>query len=132
MWQPRRRFWLSAEAQSECVAERCASRSLLTDPFRTRQVEYAGEVASYFKDKKTVTLVHSGDGLIGEPFRPKLGNGLQSQLEKLGVKVILGERVEGLQGRTSGLLRGEQTFETKNHGQIKGQSGPSKPLGRTT
>jgi NADH dehydrogenase FAD-containing subunit len=88
-------------------------------------------VASHFKGRKNVTLVHSGDILIGKPFKPKLGQGLHNQLKDLGVKVILGERIDGIQGRTTGSLGGMRSFETRTHGTIKGTHGTLKlTLGR--
>ncbi|MCG8367138.1 MAG: NAD(P)/FAD-dependent oxidoreductase [Pseudanabaenales cyanobacterium] len=55
-------------------------------------VEFAGEISSQYL-QKNITLVHSGKILIGEPFNAKLGQNLLNNLEKMGVRVVLEERV---------------------------------------
>ncbi|CEQ40677.1 SPOSA6832_02334, partial [Sporobolomyces salmonicolor] len=74
-------------------------------------IEVAGEVAEYYngkngREKKTVTLVHAGERFIAEEgFKPKLGKNLKSQLEVLGVKVVMGKRVDA-QGLPTGAVEG--------------------------
>jgi apoptosis-inducing factor 2 len=55
-------------------------------------VEFAGEIVGKYP-QKTITLVHTGKSLIGEPFNPKLGQKLLDGLQEMGVQVLLGERV---------------------------------------
>ncbi|GAA5899569.1 hypothetical protein JCM5296_006947 [Sporobolomyces johnsonii] len=74
-------------------------------------IEVAGEIAEYYngkdgREKKTVTLVHSGERFISDQgFKPRLGESLKSQLEALGVKVVLGKRVDA-QGLPTGAVEG--------------------------
>ncbi|GAA5874585.1 hypothetical protein JCM1840_002237 [Sporobolomyces johnsonii] len=74
-------------------------------------IEVAGEIAEFYngkdgREKKTVTLVHSGERFIAEEgFKPKLGESLKGQLEALGVKVVLGKRVD-VQGLPTGAVEG--------------------------
>ncbi|GAA5874581.1 hypothetical protein JCM1840_002236 [Sporobolomyces johnsonii] len=74
-------------------------------------IELAGEVAEYYngkdgRKKKTITLVHSRERFITEEgFKPKLGESLKSQLEALGVKVVMGKRVDA-QGLPTGAVEG--------------------------
>ncbi|KAJ1808010.1 hypothetical protein LPJ56_004795 [Coemansia sp. RSA 2599] len=56
-------------------------------------VEVAGYVAATHPAKK-VTLVHSGSRLLPGNFREGVSNGAVSKLRKLGVNVVLNERVE--------------------------------------
>ncbi len=55
-------------------------------------VEFAGEIIGKYP-QKTITLVHTGKTLIGEPFNPKLGQKLLDGLQEMEVQVLLGERV---------------------------------------
>jgi apoptosis-inducing factor 2 len=55
-------------------------------------VEFAGEIVSKYP-QKTITLIHTGKTLIGEPFNPKLGQKLLDGLQEMGVQVLLEERV---------------------------------------
>lgn len=54
-------------------------------------LELAGEIAEYYntnssRQKKKVTLIHSGKRILaGEGWKPKFGDNLKNQLEKLGV-----------------------------------------------
>ncbi|KAJ2845605.1 hypothetical protein IWW36_004714 [Coemansia brasiliensis] len=56
-------------------------------------VEIAGEVADAFPGKQ-VTLVHSGSRLLPPNFKEGLSNGAVAKLQKLGVDVVLNERME--------------------------------------
>ncbi|KAJ2807080.1 hypothetical protein H4R20_001422 [Coemansia guatemalensis] len=56
-------------------------------------VEVAGFVASKYPTKK-VTLVHSRNRLLPENFRQGISNGAITKLGRLGVKVILNDKVE--------------------------------------
>ncbi|KAJ1720301.1 hypothetical protein LPJ53_005052 [Coemansia erecta] len=60
-------------------------------------VEVAGEIAYAYKDKK-VTLVHSAERLLPLKFKPGLSNGAVDKLERLGVRVVLNEKIEIPQG----------------------------------
>ncbi|KAI9471772.1 hypothetical protein LPJ78_001969 [Coemansia sp. RSA 989] len=62
-------------------------------------VEIAGEVADAFPSKQ-VTLVHSGSRLLPLNFKEGLSNGAVAKLQKLGVKVVLNERMEIPDGTT--------------------------------
>jgi apoptosis-inducing factor 2 len=55
-------------------------------------VEFAGEIISKYP-QKTITLIHAGKTLIGEPFNPKLREKLLEALKAKGVRVVLEERV---------------------------------------
>ncbi|GAA5899565.1 hypothetical protein JCM5296_006946 [Sporobolomyces johnsonii] len=74
-------------------------------------IELAGEVAEFYngkdgREKKTITLVHSRERFITEEgFKPRLGESLKSQLEALGVKVVMGKRVDA-QGLSTGAVEG--------------------------
>ncbi|KAI8318970.1 FAD/NAD(P)-binding domain-containing protein, partial [Martensiomyces pterosporus] len=62
-------------------------------------VESAGEIATNYPDKK-VTLVHAADRLLPANFQKGLSNGAVDKLGKVGVKVVLNEKVvlpEGVQ-----------------------------------
>ncbi|KAJ1761347.1 hypothetical protein IW139_003766 [Coemansia sp. RSA 353] len=56
-------------------------------------VEVAGFVAEKYPGKR-VTLVHSRARLLPEHFRPGLSNGAIDKLGRLGVKVVLNDKVE--------------------------------------
>ncbi|KAJ2157105.1 hypothetical protein GGF46_004739 [Coemansia sp. RSA 552] len=56
-------------------------------------VEVAGYVAQKYPTKK-VTLVHSGRRLLPENFRPGISNGAIAKLNRLGVQVVLEDKVE--------------------------------------
>ncbi|KAK4056996.1 hypothetical protein OIO90_001896 [Microbotryomycetes sp. JL221] len=60
-------------------------------------IEFAAEVASQHPGKK-ITLVSNGDKLLPD-FRPAVGQGLESQLRKLGVEIVYDAKVDidGLQ-----------------------------------
>lgn len=73
-------------------------------------VEFAGEIASKYP-RKTVTLVHTGKTLIGEPFNPKLGRKLLDSLQAKGVQVILEERVLLNEQKPENLIQ-TQTYTT--------------------
>ncbi|KAJ1880280.1 hypothetical protein H4R99_005086 [Coemansia sp. RSA 1722] len=56
-------------------------------------VEIAGEIAYAYKDK-SVTLVHGAERLLPPNFKPGLSNGAVHKLERLGVKVVLNEKID--------------------------------------
>ncbi|XP_070537856.1 ferroptosis suppressor protein 1-like [Ptychodera flava] len=58
-------------------------------------VELAGEIKTEFVEKD-VTLVHSAKILISPDLSDKVVKDARKQLERLGVKLILGEKVSGL------------------------------------
>ncbi|KAJ2780649.1 hypothetical protein GGI15_003461 [Coemansia interrupta] len=60
-------------------------------------VEVAGEIAYAYKDKK-VTLVHSADRLLPLNFKAGLSNGAVDKLQRIGVRVVLNEKIEIPQG----------------------------------
>ena len=70
-------------------------------------VELAGEIA-HAMPGKSITLVASGAALFAEK-GPKLGASLQRKLSDLGVRVILGQRAEGLE-RTDAPFSGPVTL----------------------
>jgi NADH dehydrogenase FAD-containing subunit len=73
-------------------------------------VEFAGEIASKYPHK-TMTLVHAGKTLIGEPFNLKLGKRLLDGLQAKGVQVILEERVLLKEQKPENLIQ-TQTYTT--------------------
>ncbi|KAJ1856097.1 hypothetical protein LPJ73_002230 [Coemansia sp. RSA 2703] len=60
-------------------------------------VEVAGEIAHAYKDKK-ITLVHSAERLLPLNFKAGLSNGAVDKLQRLGVRVVLNEKIELPQG----------------------------------
>lgn len=56
-------------------------------------VELCGEILERYPDK-TVTLVHSRERLIGEPYREAFSEAVQTKLESIGVRIILNDRVD--------------------------------------
>ncbi|KAI9501720.1 hypothetical protein GGI25_004364 [Coemansia spiralis] len=56
-------------------------------------VEMAGEIASAYPGKP-ITLVHSADRLLPLHFKRGISNGAVYKLEKLGVKVVLNEKID--------------------------------------
>ncbi|KAJ2882356.1 hypothetical protein IWW38_005672 [Coemansia aciculifera] len=55
-------------------------------------VEMAGEIAGAYPNKK-VTLVHSGSRLLPLNFKPAISDGVVAKLQRLGVTVVLNEKV---------------------------------------
>ncbi|KAJ2721766.1 hypothetical protein GGI07_003759 [Coemansia sp. Benny D115] len=55
-------------------------------------VEMAGEIADAYPEKK-VTLVHSGNRLLPLRFKESIGQGAMDKLKRLGVNVVLDEKV---------------------------------------
>jgi len=69
-----------------------------------------------------VTLVHGGERFIQEEgYKPKLGESLKGQLEKLGVKVVFDEKVDAGERETGTLEENEREFKFKNGETIKGK-----------
>lgn len=60
-------------------------------------IETAGEIATDYPTK-SVTLIHSGSALMPGPTSDKFKSKVLTALRKKGVEVVLGERVEGLEG----------------------------------
>ncbi|XP_077987715.1 ferroptosis suppressor protein 1-like isoform X1 [Glandiceps talaboti] len=58
-------------------------------------VELAGEIKTEYK-RKDVTIIHSTKTLVAPEFSDKVPKEAKKQLERLGVNLILGERVTGL------------------------------------
>ncbi|UJR34420.1 hypothetical protein I4U23_021827 [Adineta vaga] len=79
-------------------------------------IEMAGEIATEFP-QKDITLVHSGVTLLyPNVFNPDMYTRLQTQLERLGVNILLNDRID-LNASTyskqqSSFIEGEQTFIT--------------------
>ncbi|KAJ2778919.1 hypothetical protein H4R18_004311 [Coemansia javaensis] len=69
------------------------ARSILVVGGGAVGVEMAGEIAAAHP-AKTVTLVHSGSRLLPANFKEKLSAGAVEKLRRLGVKVVLNERIE--------------------------------------
>ncbi|GAA5941535.1 NAD(P)/FAD-dependent oxidoreductase [Sporobolomyces koalae] len=88
-------------------------------------IEFAGEVAEYYRTssgdkKKEITLVHSGERLIqDEGFKPKFGHSLQKQLEGLGVRVVLNEKLQVGERKTGKLQGQDQVFHYVNGQTVK-------------
>nr|CAG8518059.1 5451_t:CDS:2 [Entrophospora candida] len=57
-------------------------------------IEIAGELGSVYGKQKEITLVHSGQHLLDDKYPKKLPNNLLKELNALGVKVILGEKID--------------------------------------
>ncbi|GAA5876986.1 hypothetical protein JCM16303_006360 [Sporobolomyces ruberrimus] len=90
-------------------------------------IELAGEIAEYYngspgREGKKVTLVHNGPRFLAnqEEFKPKLGDNLRGQLEKLGVEMIFNEKIDVGDRETGSLERGEdQEFKLSSGEVIK-------------
>ncbi len=82
-------------------------------------IEFAGEVISEHPTKQ-VTLIHKNASLLDERFPAKLGRNLISLLEKKGVKLVLGERLDG-----GDVVVGEQggvkTYTTDKGTKVEGE-----------
>lgn len=105
-------------ALRELQADIAASDSFLVVGGGPVGVEFATEVA-YEHAGKQITLVHAGDHLIEGPFKSSLGQGLQSQAEKMGVTVHLNERVDTGDLKTG--KTGKRTFELSSGKKVQGQ-----------
>ncbi|GAA6006294.1 hypothetical protein JCM11491_002098 [Sporobolomyces phaffii] len=107
-----------AELFKKLQAEIAESESVLILGAGPVGIELAGEISEYYdgsstdKAKKRVTLVHSGSRYIEqEGFKPKFGDNLKGQLEKLGVELVFNEKVD-VDGRETGKLGdGENDFK---------------------
>lgn len=76
-------------------------------------IELAGEIGTDFPDKN-VTLVHSQPTLLyPNIFQEKVYAGSQEQLEKLGVKIILNDRIELPNNKDSNYIEGKKTYTTQ-------------------
>ncbi|KAJ1936052.1 hypothetical protein GGF37_005761 [Kickxella alabastrina] len=56
-------------------------------------IEIAGEIAAAYKDKK-ITLVHSAERLLPLNFKHGISNGAVDKLQRLGVEVVLNEKIK--------------------------------------
>jgi NADPH-dependent 2,4-dienoyl-CoA reductase/sulfur reductase-like enzyme len=54
--------------------------------------EYAGEIRHYYPDKK-VTVVHGGKELVNKTYPTKFRRSILDATEKLGVQVVLGDKL---------------------------------------
>ncbi|KAK0553402.1 hypothetical protein OC846_001324 [Tilletia horrida] len=80
-------------------------------------VEFAGEVASAYSHaelRKQITLVSRGTQLVGKDNPAGLSKSLDQQLQKSGVKVLLGDSVDVPKDTKNGLLGTSQSFTSKN------------------
>jgi len=90
-------------------------------------MELTGEIAEYYntnssRQKKKITLIHSGKRfLAGEGWKPKFGDNLKNQLEKLGVELKFDEKVEVGDRETGPLRGGDREFRLKNGETIQGE-----------
>ncbi|CUA73635.1 Apoptosis-inducing factor homolog B [Dictyostelium discoideum] [Rhizoctonia solani] len=69
-----------------------AARSILIVGGGAVGVEYAGELRHFLPDKK-VTIVHGAPMIINATYPPKFRKSVYSGLTKLGVDVILGDKI---------------------------------------
>jgi NADH dehydrogenase FAD-containing subunit len=74
-------------------------------------IELAGEIKAKWPDK-VVTLLDSGNDVLGDQFRPELRAELRAQLVEIGVELELGVQLRGLPG-TAEAARGEFTVRTE-------------------
>ncbi|XP_077987912.1 ferroptosis suppressor protein 1-like isoform X2 [Glandiceps talaboti] len=65
-------------------------------------VELAGEIATDYAGKKQVTLIHPHQKIADPNTNDKFQANLKGQLENLGVKLVLGERVSNLDSLPTG------------------------------
>lgn len=72
-------------------------------------LEYAGELAFYYPEKK-VTIVHGPTALMNDVYPAKFRNSLLDGVKKMGVDVIFGDRIS-----TSAIS--EEGFLTTEKGQ---------------
>ncbi|XP_077988307.1 ferroptosis suppressor protein 1-like [Glandiceps talaboti] len=90
------------------ISEIKASKSIVVVGGGAVGVELAGDIATEFKGKQ-VTLIHSQEILVDSALTQKAQKGMMKQLQNLGVKVCLGERVSNLdelpQGHTDQLFK---------------------------
>lgn len=98
-------------------------------------IEFAGEVAEYYngstrdRQKKQVTLVHGAERFITENgYKPKLGESLKNQLEKLGVRLVFNEKVDAGERETGSLKDDEKEFKLSNGETLQGTLSFSLPL----
>jgi NADH dehydrogenase FAD-containing subunit len=110
-----------AEAAVRLVNERVAqAQSILLIGAGPVGIELAGEIASVYSSK-TVTLLDPGDRLL-PAFNPELGDRLYKGLQKLGVRVLLGERLLNIPDGTNASLPEQpsmQNYATDKGTQIK-------------
>ncbi|KAJ3288430.1 Apoptosis-inducing factor 2 [Borealophlyctis nickersoniae] len=78
-------------------------------------VETAGEIKTDYPDKRVV-LVHSGSELIGGTFSSKFKARVLSNITKLGVEVILNDRIDTDAFDATGYSNTERTLKTTNGG----------------
>ncbi|CAE6430605.1 hypothetical protein ACGC1H_001242 [Rhizoctonia solani] len=69
-----------------------AARSILIVGGGAVGVEYAGELRHFMPDKK-VTIVHGAPMIINATYPPKFRKSLYNALTKLGVDIILGDKI---------------------------------------
>lgn len=90
-------------------------------------IEFATEVGYEYnvksasgqkKQKKEITLVSSGDRLMAGPFKPMLGDRLQSQAKEMGVRVVLGQKVDTGDLQTGRIEK--QSFQIGNGETVEG------------
>lgn len=89
-------------------------------------VELAGDLADYAADTTAVTLIHSGPHLCHADCSKGCGNMLQKQLEELGVKVILNEKAEQIDGGKLKLLKSGEELDVDQVVMTIGMSSASK------
>ena len=82
-------------------------------------IEFAGEVISEHPTKE-VTLIHRNNSLLDERFPAKLGKSLANLLAKKGVKLLLGQSLNG-DDIKAGVQDGVKTYTTKEGTKVEGE-----------
>ncbi|KAJ2008125.1 hypothetical protein GGI04_000342 [Coemansia thaxteri] len=83
-----------AETETQRVFDNVSSaKSILVIGGGAVGVEIAGEIRAAYPDKP-VTLVHSASRLLPLNFKPALSDGAVAKLQRLGVQVVLDEKIE--------------------------------------
>ena len=100
-----------AEAAVRLVNERIAqAKSILLIGAGPVGIELAGEIAELYPGK-TVTLIDPGERLL-PAFHPKLGERLYAGLRKMGVQVLLGERLVKMPTETNATQAVQPSMQT--------------------
>ncbi len=88
--------------QMRLVSERIRrARSILLIGAGPVGIEFAGEIASTYADKR-VTLIDSAPALLTQ-FKPRLVKLLMAEMQNLGLNVILGEQLQPMPTQTNAL-----------------------------
>eukprot|EP00117_Sycon_ciliatum_P032135 scpid79401/ scgid24988/ Apoptosis-inducing factor 2 len=80
-------------AYDECRERLCAAKRISIVGGGAVGVELAAEIAVEHPDKE-VTLIHSYDSLLADDMPMKMRRGVQQKLDALGVRLVLGQKVD--------------------------------------